>query len=177
MVNNREKLRLIDSLHRCTVVWNPEGGGSVGFWPNSLRGVLGIVRKSRGFPFSCFYLPIFRTLPPSPLCVSVWLIMLGIDSWERLDSFKSRYWQIKICHHHADIVITWLEILVCINKLKFGLTKYWHFQTFLIPLLRNIKLGFRSQQIDTRNYPMIVFVKMVESKNQDWVISTEPKNP
>ena len=37
--------------HRCTVVKNPEGGGSFGCWPNSSKGVLGVVRKSRGPPF------------------------------------------------------------------------------------------------------------------------------
>jgi hypothetical protein len=39
------------------------------FWPNFFRGVLGVVRKSRGSPFCVilyFYETIFWTLPPRP---------------------------------------------------------------------------------------------------------------
>ena len=31
------------------------GGGSMGFWPNSFQGVLGVVRKSRGVHFFCLF--------------------------------------------------------------------------------------------------------------------------
>jgi hypothetical protein len=42
---------------------------SLGFWPNSFEGVLGVVRKSRGLLFRVLLhldLTIFQTFPPSP---------------------------------------------------------------------------------------------------------------
>ncbi len=62
-------------LHGCTVVGNPGGGGGPwGFGQIVLRGVLWVVRKSRGFcVLFHFYATIFRTLRPSPLplCASM----------------------------------------------------------------------------------------------------------
>ncbi len=45
--------------HRCTAVGNPGGRGKefFGFWLNSfegLKGVLGVLKKSKGISFSCF---------------------------------------------------------------------------------------------------------------------------
>jgi len=44
--------------HRCTIVGNG-GGGSLGVLANSLKGVLGVTRKSRRIPY--FHIYIFMT--------------------------------------------------------------------------------------------------------------------
>jgi len=52
---------------------------SLGFWPNSFEGVLGVERKSRGFPFLSFIAFLcdnFLDIPPPSPCVH--LSMSGI---------------------------------------------------------------------------------------------------
>ncbi len=55
------------------------GGGPLGFLPNSLEGVLGVVRKSRGPPFRVlfhFYDQIFQILPP--MCIYALHILIEV---------------------------------------------------------------------------------------------------
>ncbi len=55
----------VGSTHRCTVVENPGRGGPWGFGHILFRGVLGVVRKSRGVHFFCLFFVFY--------CIFMWL--------------------------------------------------------------------------------------------------------
>jgi hypothetical protein len=72
-------VRWFGSYHRCTVVGNP-GMGSMGFWANSIEGILWVVINSRGSPFFVFYC----------ILLTLQFLVIGFGLYVTLDFMKSR---------------------------------------------------------------------------------------